>query len=205
MNLACYNWVKLGRHSLCFVCFRFISGFTLEFFLAVAGRSPIEYRRQRLPSSLTPLAKHKLSQLPPQYMKPNVPENSHSSISSTSTVKDTNLREQQKTAKFLTDATSNTNSSMYRPENSESSSELLQKQCNLMLGEQTRVRNTRPEVVEEGQRGIRCSGRYGSPFHVSSSLHINNRGIFANDPLKHTLTFLWIRCDKVLHVIFSHC
>ncbi|VIO94068.1 Uncharacterized protein BM_BM6579 [Brugia malayi] len=140
---------------------------------SVAGRSPIGVRRQRLPPSPTPLSKYKLSQLPPRRMEPTVPENSQSSISSTSTVKDTNSREQQHTTKVLTDTTNNTN----LPESREDFSQLFQQQ-NPMLAKRIEVKTTRPLTVQEVQHDIRMNERNPSPFHVSSLSHANNEEVY---------------------------
>ncbi|EJD74859.1 TBC domain-containing protein [Loa loa] len=142
---------------------------------SVAGRSPIGIRRQRLPPSPTPLAKYKLSQLPPRCMEPALPENSQSSISSTSTVKDTSLREHQQTAKVLIDTTNNANLPIHRPESRESCSQLLQQQHTPMHAKRIEVKTTGPLIVERVQHDIRMIERNPSPsrkpMHVGKVQH----------------------------------
>ncbi|VDO71545.1 unnamed protein product, partial [Onchocerca flexuosa] len=161
----------------------------LIFFLAVAGRSPVGIRQPRLPPSPTPLSKYKLSQLPPRYMEPTVPGNSQSSISSTSTVKGTSLREKEQRAKILIDTTNNINLSMSRPESRE------KQQYSPVLAKPVEVKIARPIIVEKVQRNIRMNERNPSPLYVSSSSHANNKGstfqddIFTFDSLKRALEF----------------
>lgn len=110
-------------------------------------------------------------------MEPTVPENSQSSISSTSTVKDTGSREQQQTAKVLTDTTNNTSLSIRQPESRESLSQMLQQQQHVpMLAKRIEVKTTGPPIVEEVQHDIQMNKRNPSPFHVSSLPRTNNEG-----------------------------
>ncbi|OZC04944.1 hypothetical protein X798_08062 [Onchocerca flexuosa] len=154
---------------------------------SVAGRSPVGIRQPRLPPSPTPLSKYKLSQLPPRYMEPTVPGNSQSSISSTSTVKGTSLREKEQRAKILIDTTNNINLSMSRPESRE------KQQYSPVLAKPVEVKIARPIIVEKVQRNIRMNERNPSPLYVSSSSHANNKGstfqddIFTFDSLKRAL------------------
>uniref|UniRef100_A0A8R1TKV8 Rab-GAP TBC domain-containing protein n=1 Tax=Onchocerca volvulus TaxID=6282 RepID=A0A8R1TKV8_ONCVO len=143
---------------------------------SVAGRSPIGIRQLRLPPSPTPLSKYKLSQLPPRYVEPNKPGNSRSSISSTSTVKGTSLREKQQREKILTDTTNNINLSIRRPETGENLSQRLQKQYPPVLAKPIEVKIARPVIVEKVQRNIRMNEKSPSPLYVSSSSHANNKG-----------------------------
>uniref|UniRef100_A0A0R3RLX7 Rab-GAP TBC domain-containing protein n=1 Tax=Elaeophora elaphi TaxID=1147741 RepID=A0A0R3RLX7_9BILA len=140
---------------------------------SVAGRSPIGVRRQRLPPSPTPLSKYKLSQLPPQHVEHTVPENSQSSISSSSTVKDTGSKEQQHATKVLTDTTNNTNLLIHRAESQESLSQLFQQQRSPMLAKRIEVKTTRPLIIEKVQYDVRMDERNFSPLP-----HANNEEEF---------------------------
>ncbi|VBB32692.1 unnamed protein product [Acanthocheilonema viteae] len=150
---------------------------------SVAGRSPIGIRRQRLPPSPTPLSKYKLSQLQPRHREPAVPENSQSSISSASTVKDNvSSREQQQTAKILTDTTNNT-LLMRGSEGQESLPQLLQQQRPPIFAKRVEVKTTRPLIVDEVQHDIRINER-----NMSSSLHANNEEEFESRRQKQQMS-----------------
>ncbi|KAM3720126.1 USP6 N-terminal-like protein [Dirofilaria immitis] len=147
---------------------------------SIAGRSPVGIRRPRLPPSPTPLSKYKLSQLPPRHMESTLPENSQSSFSSTSTVKDTSLREQQQLPKIFTDTTNNTNLSICQPESRENLSQVIQQQSSPMLAKQIEVKVVRPLAVEKVQHNIRMNDGNSSPFYVSPSSHANSREEFGS-------------------------
>ncbi|CAG9536175.1 unnamed protein product [Cercopithifilaria johnstoni] len=140
---------------------------------SVAGQSPIGVRRQRLPLSPTPFSNYRLSQLPSRHMEPTVPENSQSSISSTSTVKDTSSREQQQAAKILTDTTNNTNLPIRLPESRESLSQLIQQQRPPVFTKRIEVKTTRPLTIKEVQHDIPMKER-----NISLLPHANNEEEF---------------------------
>lgn len=111
-------------------------------------------------------------------MEPIVPENSQSSISSSSTVKDTSSREQRQTTMIFTDTTNNTNLSMRRSEGKgssqirrEGSSQLFQ-QRPPVPAKSIGVKITRPLIVEEIQDDIRMDER-----NMIYLPHTNNEGI----------------------------
>ncbi|VDK81251.1 unnamed protein product [Litomosoides sigmodontis] len=157
---------------------------------SVAGRSPIGVRRQRLPPSPTPLSKYKLSQLPSRPMEPVVPENSQSSISSASTVRDTSSREQQQATKVFSDATNNTNLPVRRPESREGSSQLFEKRP-AVPAKSIGVKTVRPLIVEEIQDGDLESRRQQQQRlpTLPTGQQIRQPNFRSNSPAKATQCF----------------
>uniref|UniRef100_A0A0N5D3N9 Rab-GAP TBC domain-containing protein n=1 Tax=Thelazia callipaeda TaxID=103827 RepID=A0A0N5D3N9_THECL len=122
---------------------------------SVAGRSPIVIRRRRLPPSPTPISKYKLSQISVPVKEPVVSENSYSSTSSASTIKDVYSRGQRNAVEIVTAATNSRDlSSLY----SESSSRSSQKESTPMPAPRNEVKTMRTLAVDEVWRNMRIGG-----------------------------------------------
>lgn len=121
------------------------------------------------------------AQLPPRRTEPMVMENSHSSLSSTSTLKDISLREQPQPAKGISDGTklssplreSRENSCAMEPQHHPVSS------ATTVPTTRIQMKTTRPLLVEEVRCDIRMDGR-DSSYRVPSPQHsaINNGWFF---------------------------